>query len=305
MHPWMFVAFGREIRFYGLGYALTLIIGANLAAWLLRKRGLNGDKLWDGLIWFIPAGFLGARLGYVLTNLNDYIGRGWEWLRIDHGGLSFHGGIIGAFIAMAIFYRKGSPTLMQVCDASSIPVAIGIMLVRVGNFMNGDITGYRWEGPWAMNFPYDELHNVKYLGPGNYELDPTIILRHPTEIYGFIVGLLLLLVLIHAWRRRMYDGFVLLQLAFWYSLIRSVIEEPFRLVPHLFIDFKIESLGFGGVTTTQWASLLIIIFAVIAMHIMKRKHDARQAALANVQGKSRTKSDSTTESRNASKKRKR
>lgn len=301
----MFVAFGREIRFYGLGYALTLIIGANLAAWLLRKRGLNGDKLWDGLIWFIPAGFLGARLVYVLTNLNDYIGYGWEWLRIDHGGLSFHGGIIGSFAAMAVFYRKGSPTLMQVCDACAIPVAIGIMLVRVGNFMNGDITGYRWDGPWAMNFPYDELHNVKYYGPGNYELDPTVILRHPTEIYGFVVGLLLMLVLVHAWRRRMYDGFVLLQLAFWYSLIRSVIEEPFRQVPHLFIDFKIESMGFGGVTTTQWASLLIIIFAVITMHIMQKKHNAREAALANKRSKSRTKSDSTTESISTSKKRKR
>jgi len=272
----MFTIFCREIRFYGLGYALTLLIGANLAASLLRKRGLNGDKIWDGLIWFIPAGFIGARMGYILTNLSDYIGQGWEFIRVDHGGLSFHGGMIGAAIAMLIFYRKGSPSLLQIWDACAIPVALGIMLVRIGNFMNGDITGYRWDGPWAMNFPYDELHANKYFGPGNYELDPAIILRHPTEIYGFIVGFIVLLILIWAWRRKKWDGYVAHQLFLWYSVVRSVIEEPFRDVPHFLINFKIESAGIGGITMTQWASVIIVAYALSAMYIIPR----RQAAAA-------------------------
>lgn len=271
MHPWIFVAFGREIRYYGLGYAVTLLVGANIAAFLLRKRGHNGDRLWDGLIVFMPLAFIGARLTYVLTNLNDYIGQGWEWIRIDHGGLSFHGGIIGALIGMALFYRKGNPTMLQVMDASAIPVALGVALVRIGNFMNGDITGYRWDGPWAMNFPYDELHVNVYHGPGDYTLDGSIILRHPTEIYGFLVGVILIFLMIYFWRTSKFDGYASHMFILWYSVVRSLIEEPFRDVPHYLIDFKIESIGLGGITMTQWVSALLVIYCIIAMRFLKAK----------------------------------
>ena len=295
MHPWILVAFEREIRFYGLAYAVTLLVGANIAAALLRGRGLNGDRLWDGLIWFMPTAFIGARLVYVLTNINDYVGKGWEWIRIDHGGLSFHGGMIGALIGMAIFYRRGNPTMLQVMDASAIPVAIGVALVRVGNFMNGDITGYRWDGPWAMNFPYDELHENVYLEAGSYSLDPSIILRHPTEIYGFLVGVILIFLMVHFWRKNKFDGYTSHQFILWYSVIRSVIEEPFRDVPHFLIDFKIESLGFGGITMTQWASLLLVIYSIVAMRRLKKRSvliEAKAQAAEAAKGAAHKKSES-------------
>ncbi len=270
MHPWIFVLGGREIRFYGLAYSLTLLIAVSLASRLLTSRGHKGERFWDSLIWFIPAGFLGARLGYVFTNLSDFTGQGWEWIRVDHGGLSFHGGIIAAVITLAVYFRRGSPNFWQVMDSAAMPVAIGIMLVRLGNFMNGDILGYAWDGPWALNYPYDTLHANVYLGPGDYELDPTIIPRHPTELYGFTVGLILLLLMIWFWRMKKWDGFLYYQFIIWYSIIRSIIEEPFRDVPHYLVDFNIEAISAGGVTLTQWSSVAFIAYALIGMYVTPR-----------------------------------
>jgi phosphatidylglycerol:prolipoprotein diacylglycerol transferase len=287
LHPWIFTAFGREIRWYGLGYALTLLIGANLSAWLLRKRGHNGDKVWDAIIWFIPISFLGARLVYVLTNLDEYVGQGWEWIRIDHGGISFHGGIVAGVLVCYFYFKNKSPNFWQVMDSFAVPTAMGICFVRIGNFMNGDITGHKWNGPWAMNFPYDELHDNVYLGPGNYILDPQIIPRHPTEIYGFLVGVIVLLVVIASWRMRKYDGFVYYQFILWYSIVRSVIEEPFRDVPHLFYKWSYEPWGMGGITTTQWVSIGFAAYALIGMYWTPRLQaraalgkEAREAEIA-------------------------
>src|SRR5688572_6034678 len=92
--------FGRsmgplEIRWYGIMMALSMMLAAWIAAALLKKAGRKGDLVWDGLVWIIFFGVLGARLVYVLTNLDDYRGLPlWHMLAVWEGGLSFHGGII-------------------------------------------------------------------------------------------------------------------------------------------------------------------------------------------------------------------
>src|SRR5687767_9749391 len=193
-----------EIRWYGIMMALSMMVAAWIAATLLKKSGRNGELVWDGLVWIILAGVIGARLIYVLTNLDDYRGLPlWHMIAVWEGGLSFHGGIIAGMLATwAYFKDKGIP-FVEIMDSFAPGVSLGVMLVRVGNFMNGDILGYKWDGPWAMNFPNDEFHLGQPAG--------TIVLRHPTEIYGLLVGVICLLLSLWLWhmtyvKRRFLPG---------------------------------------------------------------------------------------------------
>lgn len=260
MDPVAFAIGPLEIRWYGIMMALSMLLGAWIASKLLQRIGYDGDKVWDGLFWVIIFGILGARLAYVLTNVNAFFGQGaspWEVFAVWHGGLSFHGGIICGGLAVYYYFKRINIPFTVVADAFSPGVGLGIILVRIGNFMNGDILGYEWDGLWAMNFPHDLLHS------GNPD---AIIPRHPTELYGLLVGVVVLLATAITWReiyisKRQVPGLNLIALIISYSLARSVIEDPFRDVPLLKVVDP-ATAGFGLFTYSQIASVFLIIIAL-------------------------------------------
>jgi len=264
MHPTAFVVpffGGHEIRWYGIMMALAMLVGSWIAYRMLKSRGLNGDVIFDGLIYYVLAGIIGARLVYVLTNLSEFSSNLPEIIRIDHGGLSFHGGIIFGIIACWLYYRNRTDvTFMQVMDSMAPAVAAGIILVRIGNYLNGDILGYKSRLPWAMNFPYDSYHTAT--------TRTDIFLRHPTEIYGMLVGVILLFMMLNFYRRRPWDGYLFWAFIGWYSFIRSVIEEPFRSVPIILPIYTNVNSGVGILTLTQLVSVPLIILSIymIARH---------------------------------------
>lgn len=261
MNPIAFTIGALQIRWYGIAMAVSMLVGAYIASRLLKRWGRNGDLVWDGLFWIILAGVIGARLVYVATNPGLYFGQGiawWHVFAVWEGGLSFHGGIIAGLIATYAFFRDKGMSFVEIMDSFAPGVSLGIILVRFGNFMNGDIMGYKWLGPWAMNFPHDTLHGAN---PG------AVILRHPTELYGMFVGLLCLIVSIVIWietyetkrfpRGANYMGFILC-----YSLFRSVFEEPFRSVPLPWMVVDPAKAGYGLFTWTQLGSIILVLFAL-------------------------------------------
>jgi phosphatidylglycerol:prolipoprotein diacylglycerol transferase len=203
----------------------------------------------------------------VLTNIPEYRGEPlWHLIAVWQGGLSFHGGIIAGILASWVYFRgKGIPFL-EAMDSFAPGVSLGIIFVRIGNTMNGDILGYKWNGPWALNFPHDEWHLGQPAG--------TVILRHPTELYGLLVGLLCTVICFWVWHmtytvRKFPPGATYLGFVIAYSLIRSLIEEPFRAVP---LIWPITALpkdgiapdGFGAFTTAQVASIVLILLSIVA-----------------------------------------
>ena len=155
-----------QIRWYGIMMAISMLLGSYIGAQLLKKIGRPGDLIWDGLVWIILAGISGARLVYVLTNISDFVAHPEEILRVDHGGLSFHGGIIAGVIAAYFYFRRHKINFIEVMDSFAPGVAIGVILVRIGNFMNGELWGRVTDVPWAIIFPE--------AGP-----EP----RHPSQLY--------------------------------------------------------------------------------------------------------------------------
>ena len=307
MDPIAFQIGSLEIRWYGIAMALSMLVGAWIAARLLDKNGRDGNVMWDALFWIIAWSIVGARLIYVLTNLGDYADEPWKVFAVWEGGLAFHGGIIaGGIVAWNIFQSRGIPPL-EAFDAMVPGVSIGIILVRLGNFMNGDILGYKWNGPGAMNFPYDEYHNY---GATKDE----IILRHPTELYGLFVGLICLVVSVALWHytyrnKKLHMGAPFLGCFITYSLARGVLEDPFRAVPLVYqVTPDPQAVGYGLFTTSQIVSAFLIIILLLCITQLPKwerlqlahsaslkKHgvgsESRQVKRAKERGEKKTKGD--------------
>lgn len=279
-----------EIRWYGIMMALSMLFGAMISSWILRRHGRNGDQVWDALFWIILMGVVGARFVYVATNLEFFFGEGmnpWMIFAVWQGGLSFHGGVLFGLITTYIYFQNKDVPFIEVMDSFAPGVSLGIILVRFGNFMNGDITSYKWDGPFAMSFPYDQYHQ--------YGAIDEVILRHPTEIYGMLVGLICLFVAIllvsETWeRKRLPVGAAFFGFIFTYSLVRSVLEDPFRVGP-LWKVVDPEVAGYGLFTYSQIASVVLIIIAMWGFSQL-RKWEKRRAEFAASGGQAKGKSKS-------------
>lgn len=167
---------GMRIHWYGLLYLLGFLI----AWWLLphlqkeRKLSLTHDD-WAGILSAAVLGvIIGGRLGYVLFYQPDYYLRHpFEIIAVWQGGMSSHGGFIGVVIALLFSLRHRSKDILAIADVVVIPVAIGLALGRVGNFINQELYGTVTALPWGIAIPGVEG------------------LRHPTQIYAVIKDLLI------------------------------------------------------------------------------------------------------------------
>nr|HBN07607.1 prolipoprotein diacylglyceryl transferase [Cyanobacteria bacterium UBA8530] len=135
---------------------------------------------------------LGGRLGYILFyGLSDYLKHPLEIFALWHGGMSFHGGAIGTFIAVWLFCRKRGIPFLRLADTAIPAVPVGLALGRLGNFINAELWGRPSGMPWAMVFP----------------TDPQGLPRHPSQLYEFgLEGGLLFLILWFFSRRPSPDG---------------------------------------------------------------------------------------------------
>ena len=145
------------MRWYGLMYILGFFASYGLTVYQLRKHprpGITKEAI-DDLFFYLIIGLIaGARLGYaVFYNLGFYIENPLEVFMVWHGGMSFHGGLAGAFIAGVIIIVRKKLPFRTTADLIIPTAPIGICLGRLGNFINGELFGKPASVPWAMVFP--------------------------------------------------------------------------------------------------------------------------------------------------------
>ncbi|MEN2994143.1 MAG: prolipoprotein diacylglyceryl transferase [Thermodesulfovibrio sp.] len=171
-----------SIRWYGLMYLIGFICSYLIVKREIKKRGFKLEKdFLETLYFYLILGlFIGARLGYVIFyNLSYYLQNPLEIFAVWHGGMSFHGGLIGVIISAWIFCKSKKFDFFTLTDMLVITAPIGIGLGRIGNFINGELYGRITNVPWAMVFPQG--------GP---------FPRHPSQLYEAVVeGVLLFLIL--------------------------------------------------------------------------------------------------------------
>lgn len=269
------------IRWYGFLIALGVVLGSIWALRAARARGMDADKLLDAAVLLVFSGIVGARLVYVITSPQAYFGPGANPLdifKVWEGGISIHGAVAGIMIAVWFWARRHGMNMWSVMDVLTPLGALGIIGGRIGNFMNGTDTGGRLTD-WAIGFSWPAPGTETLGAFGRFVFgdvlwqygppvcntlpfgDPCVV--HLTPAYGALVGVILVFVIAWALRRGSnLPGYTFWQFVLWYSLLRSVIEEPFRDNPLFWNAYLNESAGVGLFTLTQLASIPLILFAI-------------------------------------------
>lgn len=178
--PIMFEILGREVRWYGLFFALGLmLLGPMIAERMWKHEKLRPEWLNALFIYVVVATVVGARLGHVLFyNPSYYLANPIEILYIWEGGLASHGGVLGIIIALWLYSRRVTGrSILFALDRIAIPAALVAAMIRLGNLMNSEIYGGPTDQPWGFRF-ITNIH--EWLGGA----EPIYTVpSHPTQIY--------------------------------------------------------------------------------------------------------------------------
>lgn len=239
LNPTAFSVGGIEFHWYGLMYLVGFVLGWILGRWRASRpdSGWTGAQVDDLLTLVMLGAIIGGRLGYVLFyDLSAYIKDPLEIFRIWHGGMSFHGGLLGAVAAFLYYGHRNHRPFLQISDFVSPLVPQAIFWGRLGNYINGELWGKTSDLPWAVIFPA--------AGP-----EP----RHPSQLYeACLEGLLLFIVLWIYSAKPRKTGAVSGLFAVGYGVCRIAVE--FVRLP----DAHIGYLAFGWLTMGQLLCLPII-----------------------------------------------
>ena len=219
-------------------YAITWLLSALLIYIFLKQHkiikeiGLSKDDVYDMV--FLYGLFFGAmcggRIGYMIFYGTDQlINNPLSLFYIWQGGLSFHGGLLGVVGALIIFCKKKNISFLRLMDGVALAMPIGLGIVRIGNFLNGELYGKPTDGDWGFIFP----------------TDPFGILRHPSQLYESIgEGLILFILLFIINSRTEIKGVVSSFFLIFYGSIRFIIEFYRQPDSHIgYIAFDTLSMG--------------------------------------------------------------
>ncbi|MGD9724809.1 MAG: prolipoprotein diacylglyceryl transferase [Alphaproteobacteria bacterium] len=242
-----------SIRWYALAYIVGLILGWRYlrvtTSWV--PRVLDVKSVDDFFLWAIFGIIFGGRLGYVLFYKPLYfLENPAEIVAIWRGGMSFHGGLLGMVLVIALFAHIRRIPILALADRVACVVPIGLFFGRIANFINGELFGRPSDAPWAIIFP----------SGGSSP-------RHPSQLYeavfeGVILFLLLWL-LSRSERFRMRFGFLTGVFLCGYAIFRSA-AELFR-EPDAHIGFLA-----GGVTMGQILSLPLFLTGLVLLARRRR-----------------------------------
>jgi phosphatidylglycerol:prolipoprotein diacylglycerol transferase len=242
-----------EIRYYGLIFVLSFILGYFILRYLAQKRkmNLNDEKIQDYLLYIAIGAIVGARLFYCLVyGFGYYISNPFEIFFIWQGGLSFHGGLIGAATAVILFCRKNSVDLRDMADISVIPLALGLAFGRIANFINGELVGRVTEVPWCFQF-------------NGYEG-----CRHPSQLYESFKNFLIFGILWFVKDRKMKKGALFGTFILLYATFRFIIE--------FYREADVQLGYFFNLTMGQILCIMMFVFGLCWFYyIYKNKENKK------------------------------
>lgn len=236
-----------SVHWYGIAYLAGFLCAGFTMYRVARhwKINLTSD---DILMIGICAAFgliVGARIFYVVFyGAGYYVKHPLEVFMLNQGGMSFHGGLVGALIGGYVACRLQRLSFVSTVDLACIGAPFGLLFGRCANFVNGELWGKPTDLPWGVMFP----------SGGN-------VMRHPSQLYeAFLEGLVLLIILYALSRKlpaRPQGTFIGVFLTF-YGIFRFLVE---------FVRVPDEQLGylFGPITMGQCLSLPLVIVGIVVI----------------------------------------
>ncbi len=257
------------IRWYGLAYLCAF----GMCWWLGKIRASRPGSGWDAqavsdVVFYGAVGaVLGGRLGYVFFYGVEQFLRDPLWLlRIWDGGMSFHGGLLGALAALWWYGRRTSRSLLQVSDFVTPLVPLGLGFGRLGNFANTELPGRATDSVFGMIYPCaaDAIRAINPLCTGQWET----FARHPSPLYqAFTEGLVLFTVVWLVSMKPRRVGVVSGVFLGSYGGLRFF-TEFFRLP-----DSHLGFIAFDWLTMGQLLSLPMLVAGILMVFYANRQSD--------------------------------
>lgn len=261
------------IRFYGI----ILMVGAVAAAFLAereaRRRGEKSEVVWDGLIWVILGGIIGARIWHILTppqvmvelgyTTKFYLTHPLDALAIWRGGLGIPGAVVGGLTAMYIYARRNKLNYAVWLDIVAPALALGQAIGRWGNFVNQELYGSPTGLPWKIfiepQYRLPAYQNIEYY--------------HPLFLYESLWSLVIVGILLWLPRRyqdRLIPGDLFLIYLILYPTGRFLLEF-----------LRLETSYVAGVNINQLLMAVVAILAAAALIWRHRKRGKKQQELTS------------------------
>ncbi|WP_417229380.1 prolipoprotein diacylglyceryl transferase [Thermophilibacter sp.] len=235
------------VRWYALAY-LAGFVCAGVVMWRTQRRwglGLTLDDVLSIVIGIVFGIIVGARLFYVVFyGAGYYLENPLEIFMLNHGGMSFHGGLVGAVVGGSLVCWRYGISIASVCDLGVIGAPIGLFFGRCANFVNGELWGKETTLPWGVMFE---------TGGGVY--------RHPSQLYEAVLEGLVIFVVLYALSRRVPprpQGTFMGAFLALYGVFRFLVE--FVRVP----DAQLGYL-FGPITMGQLLSLPLVLLGIVIL----------------------------------------
>ncbi len=257
------------VRWYGLTY----LAGFAACWWLGTRRaqpgsGWDRDAVSDVVFYGALGAVLGGRVGYVLFyGFEQFLADPVWLLRIWDGGMSFHGGLLGAVLGMWLYGRRTSRSFLTVADFVAPLVPVGLGFGRLGNFANTELPGRMTESVFGLVYPCsaDAIRSINPLCVGQWEA----FARHPSPLYQALAEGVVLFVIVWLFSSRpRATGAVSGVFLIAYGMLRFLTE--FFRQPDSHLGF----LAFDWLTMGQVLSLPMIIVGILLLGIAGRNAPA-------------------------------
>ena len=231
--------------------ALGFLAGLWTATRRARLVNVHGDIITDVTLWLMIGGIAGARFVYVTTYWKqEFANQPFsEVFMVQHGGLVYYGGFIGAALAGTAYLAWKKAPVLKILDILAPSAALGSVFGRIGCLLNGCCYGRACDLPWAIHFP------------AGHETGGAAV--HPTEIYDALLNLILYLGLAWLFRRKKFDGQILAAYLMVYAIFRSI-AEYFRG------DYPTDHIH-SGITSAQLLSVPMFVIGLALYFYFSRR----------------------------------
>jgi phosphatidylglycerol:prolipoprotein diacylglycerol transferase len=260
------------LRWYGVLVMLGAVAGAWWAEKEIRRRGENGETIWDAMVWVLPIGIIGARVWYVVNNIlgggTYYINNPVKVFYIWEGGLHIFGGFLFGMIALYFFLQQNGLDTWLFLDALAPATLLGQALARPANFINQELYGQPTKLPWGIQI-LAEHRLPQYSDLTQFPVDATRF--HPTFAYEMISNILIVLFL--WWLSRRYEEELKPGALFSIWLIMAGLSRTF-------IEFFRPDQPLIGNTFVTYTMLVSFLMAVLGLVMLLARYGKLQLAWA-------------------------
>ena len=253
----MFSVGNLEIKWYSFFLLVAFSLGFIIIYKNKDKLKLTSKEITDMLFYLVIVAILGARIYYVLFNLDYYLAYPTDIIKVWEGGLAIHGGIIAGILYLFYFCKKKNISIIDVTDVIVLALPLGQAIGRWGNFFNQEAFG-----PITTYNTLKKIHIPNFIIEGmhinNHYYHPTFLYESIWCLIIFIV--LMILVLLKINKKGLYTSIYLIM----YGLERLIVES-----------LRQDSLMLGSIKIAQLVSIIMIISGIIIPIYSWRKNNDR------------------------------